>query len=123
MYSSEWPNFYSNPYGKLTENYLQCTRSQNDAVLTSIGVSISTAGSIVGLIFSVVISLSVIIADCIKEEESGLDANHGRAGDDAGVVDPEFIYYLNVEENQMAYLEKELIKAREEIQEISSLLR
>jgi len=86
-------------------------------MLTALGVSVSTAGSIVGVIFSVLISFAVLIADCVKDDDGATRVSNAES-----LADPEYNHFLSVEENQIAYLEKELVKARKEIEEISSLL-
>jgi len=55
--SPHWQKFYSNPYGKLTEDYFQCTQLLNDALVNAIGVAAGTSASLVNLIFSALVWL------------------------------------------------------------------
>jgi len=122
MMTPYWNNFLTNPYGKLTENYYQCTKSVRDALLTSIGISSSTAGSIVGLVFTLMISLIMSIMIFVKEEQTiHVDVQYTPI-ETLQPDDVEFNFLVNEEENKIAMLDLHIQKLREEIREITEVL-
>jgi hypothetical protein len=71
--SPSWYKFYSNPWGKLTETYYECTKGFQDALVSAVGIAGSTASQLVSLLFGVFIWLVMTIFALIFATDDGVD--------------------------------------------------